>query len=311
MRQEIQDQKLNEEMIRAKGEIYASVLHDINGPLTVISGFIDMINRSMENSASVDGEKLETIKDDLSKLTTQVGRCFEISRRYLSFLNKNTEEQAPVGVNQILSDVKELLIRHPAIRGNELAVNALDTDTLAEINGTDLLQVLLNLTINALQSTDKPHRVEIRAAADSQVAGPGSIQGRRRTAVHQPRRIPESRPARRPLGAGQRAGHPPELFGKMFEEKFTTKPADKGTGLGLSIIKRLVKEANGGDSPQVQARPGNGDHRLPANPSKLTGPPAIAVAGSHFRLRACHAEERSIPQAMTTTLCLRDCLLLF
>src|SRR5438874_2798875 len=80
LQQEIHDQQLKEEMSRATGEIYASVLHDINGPLTVISGFIEMINRSIENAARVEGEQLEIIKDDLNKLTGQVTRCFEISR---------------------------------------------------------------------------------------------------------------------------------------------------------------------------------------------------------------------------------------
>jgi response regulator of citrate/malate metabolism len=40
LQQEIAVQRIQEEMARAKGEIYASVLHDINSPLTVISGFV-------------------------------------------------------------------------------------------------------------------------------------------------------------------------------------------------------------------------------------------------------------------------------
>jgi CheY-like chemotaxis protein len=35
---ELQKQKLQEEMARDRGEIYASIIHDINGPLTIISG---------------------------------------------------------------------------------------------------------------------------------------------------------------------------------------------------------------------------------------------------------------------------------
>src|SRR5882757_1807730 len=67
----IQDQRVREEMARAQGEIYASVLHDINSPLTIISGFVELINRSMQNTAQLEGEQLETIKGDLNKLNGQ------------------------------------------------------------------------------------------------------------------------------------------------------------------------------------------------------------------------------------------------
>ncbi|SRR5581483_3221081 len=245
LQREIEDQKLKEEMSRTKGEIYASVLHDINGPLTVISGFIEMINRAIENAASVDGEKLETIKGDLNKLTNQVGRCFEISRRYLSFLREGAVEPTRVSVNQILSDLKELLVRHPSTRGHQLAIHEMAEDVVAEINGTDLLQILLNLTINALQSSDKAHRVEIRA---QRLVYPLDLNQFKDSSEE--RFINrEGFLNRAPILAisvqDNGPGIPPEILGKMFETQFTTKAADKGTGLGLSIVKRLVREANG------------------------------------------------------------------
>jgi len=44
---ELHDQKLQEEITRTRGEIYASIIHDINGPLTIISFFIQIINQRM------------------------------------------------------------------------------------------------------------------------------------------------------------------------------------------------------------------------------------------------------------------------
>jgi signal transduction histidine kinase len=243
LQQEIQDQQLKEEMSRTTGEIYASVLHDINGPLTVISGFIEMINRAIENAASVEGEKLELIKDDLNKLTGQVSRCFEISRRYLSFLRDKSAGTSQVGVNQVLTDLRELLIRHPSARGRQLAVHTLPEDVIAEINGTDLLQILLNLTINALQASDQPHRVEVRP---QRMDHPLNLDHFRDSGEE--RFINrEGFVNRAPLLAisvqDDGPGIPPDALTKMFETKFTTKAS--GTGLGLSIVKRLVKEARG------------------------------------------------------------------
>ena len=240
---EIQHGRVQEEMARTKGDIYASVLHDINSPLTVISGFVELINRAMQNSAKVEGEQLEHIKTDLKNLSGQVGRCFEISRRYLGFLNTNTSDRTYVGVRQMLADLKDLLVRHPSAHGNQLIIHDLSPDVIAEINGTDLLQVLLNLTINALQSIETPHQVEITCqplenALDlAQYAdGPGQRLINR-----------EGFQNRAPLlaitVADNGPGIAPELLARMFVEKFTTKTSDRGTGLGLSIVHRLVREA--------------------------------------------------------------------
>jgi signal transduction histidine kinase len=247
LQHEIEHQRVKEEMARTKGEIYASVLHDLNSPLTVISGFIELINRSMQDVARVEGEHLENIRGDLRQLTGQVGRCFDISRRYLSFLNRGGAETTgtSTGVQQILADLRDLLARHPQAAGHQLTVHELAQDEMVAINGTDLLQILLNLTVNALQATDLPHRVEVEA---SRINSPLELS-----------KIAESTTERLINRSGFRnhppllaisvrdsgPGIPPSLVGRLFEESFTTKPPDRGTGLGLSIVKRLVCAVGG------------------------------------------------------------------
>jgi len=252
----IQDQRVREEMARAQGEIYASVLHDINSPLTIISGFVELINRSMQNAARVEGEQLENIKGDLNKLNGQVGRCVEISRRYLSFLHNQTAEKAHVGVNQIMSDLTELLSRHPSAKGHRLTVKNLDLDVIAGINGTDFLQILLNLTINALQSTSHPHRVTVSCTLH-----PNPIDLEKFSDGPAQRFINRDGFANRtPILAvtieDDGPGIPAEILARMFEHRFTTKPPELGTGLGLSIVKRLVREAQG--AILIQSVPGHG-----------------------------------------------------
>jgi signal transduction histidine kinase len=161
-------------------------------------------------------------------------------------------ETARVGLNQILSDVKELLIRHPSSRGNQLAVHLLPQERVAAINGTDLLQILLNLTINALTCTDKPHRVEVSAQF---FTGPFDLDS---FADNEQQRFVnrEGFANKPPLLAisvqDDGPGIPPEVLAKMFETKFTTKAAGKGTGLGLGIVKRLVKAGEGAVHVQTE-----------------------------------------------------------
>lgn len=253
LQHEIHSHRMAEEMARNQGEIYASVLHDINSPLTVISGFVELINHSMENAASVEGEQLESIKGDLNRLNGQVSRCVEISRRYLSFLHGQPSVKSYVAVNQVMSDLTELLSRHPSARGQQLTVRGLDPDVTAAINGTDFLQILLNLTINALQSTAEPHLVEVTCRRHTEpidigafADGPGQRVINRETFANRPPLLSITIQDTGP-------GIPPEILRRMFEERFTTKPPEHGTGLGLSIVKRLVREAEGAVIIQTEA----------------------------------------------------------
>ena len=256
LQQVIHDHRVREEMARAQGEIYASVLHDINSPLTVISGFVELINRSMENAASVEGEQLAKIKGDLNTLNGQVDRCFEISRRYLSFLSKNETEKVRVGANQAISDLRDLLIRHPIARGHQLTVTGLDEDVIADINGTDFLQILLNLTINALQSSETPHTVNVACRLIPEPLDMASYADGSEERFINREGFRNTTPILAVSVTDDGSGISPTLLSRMFEERFTTKPPDRGTGLGLSIVKRLIREANGG--VHIRTRVGEG-----------------------------------------------------
>jgi two-component system sensor histidine kinase/response regulator len=244
LQSEIRDQKVQQEVIRGRGEIYASVLHDINSPLTVISGFVEMINYSIEDVASLEGERLESVRDDLNKLTQQVSRCFEISRRYLSFLRGSPNEIPKVSITQILSDLRDLLIRHPSAQGHELVVETPDNNLVGRINGTDLLQILLNLTINGFQSSEIPHRVEVSCRILSEVPDLCNFTNSDSSRAINLDRFNGTPPLAAITVADNGPGIAPELVRKMFHERFTTKTAEQGTGLGLSIVGRLVEAAN-------------------------------------------------------------------
>jgi YesN/AraC family two-component response regulator len=122
---ELQNQKIEEQMAQTRGEIYASIIHDINGPLTVISGFIQLMNQRIGTAKHLEVEDLEFIKDRLKTITRQVTNCIEISRRYLGFLRRQPDEAPRVGVNQLLTDLNHLVRVHPSLGGNHFTVRPL------------------------------------------------------------------------------------------------------------------------------------------------------------------------------------------
>jgi signal transduction histidine kinase len=203
------------------------------------------MNQRIGASSRVEGDDLDFVKDRLKTITRQVTNCIEISRRYLSFLRQNSDDSPPVGVNHILTDLRDLVCVHPSVRENEFHIEPLAEDATVKINGTDLIQILLNLTINAFQCTQDKHSVRISGRSVPQPLDLSQvIDG------------PENRLLNRdgfrnsgPLVAlsvkDTGPGIPSEILPKIFDPYFTTKSSAQGTGLGLNVVQRLIREAKG------------------------------------------------------------------
>jgi len=243
---ELQNQRIEEQIAKTRGDIYASIIHDINGPLTVISGFVQVLNQRLNRNARMEVEDLEFIKDRLRIIARQVGNCIEISRRYLGFLRRQTSESAPsVSVNQLLRDLDQLARVHPSLLENEFAIVPLAEDAAVKINGTDVIQILLNLAVNAFQCAPLPHRVII----SGEVLHTPLELTRFKDGPHDRLMNIESMDNTAPLVkfavSDTGPGIPPEVLPKIFQPYFTTKGPRQGTGLGLNIVQRLIKEGNG------------------------------------------------------------------
>jgi signal transduction histidine kinase len=238
---ELQNQRVEEQIAKTRGDIY-----DINGPLTVISGFVQVLNQRLGRSSRLELEDLEFIKDRLRIIARQVGNCIEISRRYLGFLRRQTNGPAPsVSVNHLLHDLEQLVRVHPSLQENEFNVTPLTGDVAVKVNGTDLIQILLNLAVNAFQCAPLAHRVAITGEVlptplvltkfkDSTNDRLMNIEGLDNTAPLVKFSVSDTGP-----------GIPEEVLPKIFQPYFTTKGPRQGTGLGLNIVQRLIKEGNG------------------------------------------------------------------
>ncbi len=229
---------------RTDADEVGNVLHDLNNPLTVINGFVELLERQVQTVASLEGAELEKMRGNISRVHGQVGRCLEISRRYLGARRKaDPEERA--SVNEVLIDLQELLIKHPSAEGHQFTISELDEPAYAALHSTDLLRILLNLTINALQSAISPHRVEVVAQlVPPEFDTSGFLDNTEERFVGRENlAISSSIIAISVCDNGP--GIPPEVVGKLFNEQFTTKPVGKGTGIGLGSVKQLVIQSKG------------------------------------------------------------------
>lgn len=268
LQDEIYQQRMREEEARKRGDIYASIIHDINGPLTVISGFIDTITKGIGDAPSIEGDKLDIIRDRLNRINRQVTSCVEISRRYLSFLHTRGNDASHVSVAQVLADLEKLFQHRKVAAHNRLTVAAPPSDLVASINGIDLLQILINLAINALESSQAGVQVEIRAERLDGPLDPVRLQNETEHRFLPGRDFSNQLPLLAVSVTDTGPGIPPEVLARLFEPYFTTKPPGKGTGLGLSIVQRLVEHSKG--AIEVSTRLGHGTSFTVVLPARVS-----------------------------------------
>ncbi len=253
---ELQEQQVAGKMAQARGDIYASIIHDINGPLTVISGFLQILNARLHDRATLEGEEVDFLKDKLRTMTRQVTNCIEISRRYLGFLRRQPGEGPRVGVNQLLADLSHLIRVHPSLQENEFEYRPLVQDIGVKVNGTDVIQLLLNLTVNAFQCAPQSHRVDIEGESLHEPLDLTKFKDSSGSRLLNVENFQNEAPLVRISVHDDGPGIPAEVLPKIFQPYFTTKDARQGTGLGLNIVQRLVKESGG--ALHVETRQGKG-----------------------------------------------------
>jgi len=255
---ELQEQRIEEQIAKTRGDIYASIIHDINGPLTVVSGFVQVLNQRLNRNSRLELEDLEFIKDRLRIIGRQTSNCIEISRRYLGFLRRQTDEaNAPrVNVNQLLRDLDQLVRVHPSLLENEFHVTPLAEEIAVKINGTDLIQILLNLAVNAFQCASLPHRVDVGGQALHQPLDLTQFKDGPNDRLLNVESMDNTAPLVKFWVRDTGPGIPAEVLPKIFQPYFTTKGPRQGTGLGLNIVQRLIKESRG--ALHVHTRPNEG-----------------------------------------------------
>jgi signal transduction histidine kinase len=256
MTEQLHEAFSREEMTRTANEIYAGVIHDLNNPLAIIAGFVDVLHKQIGEAARLEGESLVELRQHLQTIGKQVNTCCEISARYLRFMSRMGRDPQRVPVNQVLADLEQLLRNHPAVKNSILVVDQLAEDALSHLHATELLQALLNLAVNALQSTDAPQTIRISAElitrplpVSTYTNGPGVRYAGLET-------LANAAPFVAISVADQGSGIPDHVLPRIFDTYFTTKAPGRGTGLGLSIVGRLVRSARG--CIRVNTEPGRG-----------------------------------------------------
>jgi C4-dicarboxylate-specific signal transduction histidine kinase len=204
----LQMQMVYQEKMAAFGQLAAGVAHEIGNPLAAIESQLRM--------AQGDTGRAE---ETLQVVRKQVGRMDRMLRRLVDFTRRRRDEGTFASANQAIDDVAQLMEHDPRARNVTISRSLDEGLPGLRTKEDDLVQVLLNLGLNALDA----------------VPGGGSV--RFETSLE------DGRVAIRVRDSG--SGVPEAAQPHVFEPFFTTKGAGRGTGLGLFVSKGIIDAIGG------------------------------------------------------------------
>ncbi|MCW5656661.1 MAG: cache domain-containing protein [Burkholderiaceae bacterium] len=211
--QSAQSQLIKSEKLAAIGQLTAGIAHEVNNPIAVIQGNLDLVRDTLRGKAKPVQAELKLIDEQIERMRLIVTRLLQYSRpgEYAGYVEAVDTEQA--------IDDSLVLVQHLLSRTRIAVVRQGRATRRALANRQELQQVLINGIVNAIQAMPEGGTLTLAArdAGDAQV----EID------------IGDTGP-----------GFPHDLVSGAFRPFTTTKK--EGTGLGLWISKSLV-ERYGGD----------------------------------------------------------------
>jgi two-component system NtrC family sensor kinase len=218
-----QQQLVKSEKLAAIGQLTASIAHEINNPIAVMQGNLDLMRETL-------GEASAPVKSELKLLDEQVERMRIIVTQLLQYA-RPTEYAGYVetlDLNRTMEDCL-VLVGHLLAQTSIAVERDFQATRRVGCNRQELQQVIINLMINAIQAM--PQGGELRLITrDWWPDGKDGGQARGAMLVVQ----------------DSGAGLSPEVRERLFRPFFTTK--NDGNGLGLWISQGLVERYGGGIS---------------------------------------------------------------
>jgi signal transduction histidine kinase len=223
----------HEERLTTIGRLLSSVIHDLKTPLTVMSGYVQLMQAS--NDAAQREKFAELILKQFDHIGAMQREVLEFARGEKSVLVRK------VYLQKFFDDVREQLEGDLARRGVELVVDVQERGT-ARFDEGKMLRVVNNLARNASEAMGQGGgKFVVKVTRDKQ-SGDLVVS------------FSDTGP-----------GIPKQIEHRLFES-FVTSGKQGGTGLGLAIVKKIAEEHGGKVSVQSSSRGATFKLRIPQPP---------------------------------------------
>jgi two-component system cell cycle sensor histidine kinase/response regulator CckA len=244
IKRDITEQKLAELALRqitkmeSIGRLAGGLAHDFNNQLHALSGFIHFIEQDQTLSSAS--------RQDLIQIQEAVDRMASLTRQLLAFARQQVLTPETLDLDATIADMEPMLQR---LIGSsiEIQLELSPGPKWVRVDRAQLVQVLLNLSINARDAMPNGGRLSLRS--ETLEVGPHQLKDRSGTAI-------EPRAYAQLLVADTGDGIPAEHLAQVFDPFFTTKDVGQGTGLGLATVEGIVSQTGG--YLQIDSAPGQG-----------------------------------------------------
>ena len=218
-RAQIQQKMFQASKLASIGELAAGVGHEINNPLAIISGHIELLRRQMEGA----DKHQSVILKSLDGQERAVKRIVDIVNGLRTFARSDSDIIETVDVNLCINNTLSFLQNIYEKQGLIFKIELSSTPLLIAGNQGRFQQVLVNLLSNAKDAICDGEiengQITISTySADGQVVVNVADNG---------------------------VGIAEDNLDKIFDSFYTTKELGKGTGLGLGIVKNIISGING------------------------------------------------------------------
>ncbi|MBD3883626.1 AAA family ATPase [Phormidium tenue FACHB-886] len=257
--QNTQAQLIHTEKISALGQLVAGVAHEINNPVSFISGnlhhakqyvndllnLVELYQRKLpvpdtEIAAAMRAIDLQYLAEDLPKMIASMklgtDRIYEIMQSLRHYSRQDGAEKQPTDIHKGLESTLIVLSHRLKANSSRPAITVIKQyEKLPKVLcfSGQLNQVFMNLIANAIDALEESN-VGKTAAERSRNANTITLQ----TALENNYVVIRI--------ADNGTGMSEVVKQKLFTDFFTTKPEDKGTGLGLPISRQIVEEKHAG-----------------------------------------------------------------
>ena len=231
LRQQIAERKRAEEALvrseklAAAGRLAATIAHEINNPLEVMTNIVYLLERSVSDPAA---------RKYVAMLDHQVSTISRIAVQTLKF-HRESSRPAEFDLSALVAELLEFYAARAKTQGVTLTERGLANAGIFGFS-SDTRQVISNLLLNAIEATPAGGRVTVKLSG---------IVGRR---------PPEAGGYRVTIGDNG-TGIDPDHRSRIFEPFFTTK-GERGTGLGLWVSLGIVSRIGGSIRMRSSRRPG-------------------------------------------------------
>jgi signal transduction histidine kinase len=226
-----QAQILHQDKMMSLGRLAASVVHEINNPLSGILNYSRLMSKILK-TGPLKKERADKFTKYLALIETETERCSQIVSSLLAFSRKAPPAVGPVRIQEILQKCTSLSLHKLELQNISLTTSIQPNFPAIQADANQLQQCIINLIFNAI---------------DAMPTG-GSLG----IACHYRADKTQVSIAVTDTGAGISEANLPHIF----EPFFTTKHEGYGVGLGLATVYGIIEHHNG--RIEVNSRPGDG-----------------------------------------------------